>query len=627
MKKITIIILACLLLFLAGCSEDNKGDTPEKAFENRRAAFIEETIKASPGSCYTELIRLKMGIAPDESTIRGSQGIAKLNARVDCADFKLPAFLGILHNYSDSDLMDAALVADMKSAVLNFKYWPDELADWTWDYPANTDSLTIYGLSQGTPEEQAQAATLQGLFDEVDEMNDACYWSENHFILYSSGAYLAAQLYPDETFTASGETGADRLSKFKARIMQWLELRYKSGFSEWLSNVYYNEDMPALLALIELSDDQEIVQLSKMVLDLMMADMALNQFNGTFGSTHGRTYTHKMSGSRDSTGAAMNLMFGLNESGTGNMTASLLAISEKYKMPKVIYEMANDLDREEFINKQRMGIKIEEAESEWGLNYSDLSDLEDGMTFLTLEAYSHPLTFSMFKEMLDQYYWWGNGQFSSYKDSRFLIENPEYTDAYLSNLMGAPVSTGITALPGLATLAEKDLTRNMRTEVNIYTCRTPDYMLSTAQDWRPGYGGDQQSIWQATLGTDATCFTTHPAVDDPSITGNPSPSYWTGYGTLPRAIQVKNVVISLYDVDLETMFYVTGQPSYTHAYLPKAKYDEALKDGNWFFARKGDAYLALYSSDAAADWVTNTDDADRGAVRDHSEWRKNRMDH
>ena len=355
MKKITLIILVLLSAFFAGCGTDTSNDSAKPDFIARRTAFIEGTINASPSNCYTELIRLKMGIAPDEATIRGSQGIAKLNAREDTADFRLPAFLGILYGYSDSDLMDAALVEDMKSAVLNFKYWPDELAGWTWTYQPYMDSAYIYSLfNDGDSSNDADAATYLAAFNAVDAMDDMCYWSENHFILFSSGAYLAAQLYPDETFIASGETGSERLAKFKARIMQWLELRYKSGFSEWLSNVYFNEDMPALLALIELCEDQEIVQLSTMVLDLMMADMALNQFRGNFGSTHGRTYTQKMSGYSDSTGAAMNLLFGLNNQGTGNMTASLLAMSEKYRLPRVIYEMANDLDRAYFVNKQRM---------------------------------------------------------------------------------------------------------------------------------------------------------------------------------------------------------------------------------------------------------------------------------
>jgi hypothetical protein len=76
---------------------------------------------------------------------------------------------------------------------------------------------------------------------------------------------------------------------------------------------------------------------------------------------------------------------------------------------------------------------------------------------------------------------------------------------------------------------------------------------------------------------------------------------------MPRAVQVKNVVMSMYDVDTTTFIYVTNQPLYTHAFLPKAKFDEAVKENGWFFARKGDGYLALWSSDPDADWVPHTD--------------------
>jgi len=207
------------------------------------------------------------------------------------------------------------------------------------------------------------------------------------------------------------------------------------------------------------------------------------------------------------------------------------------------------------------------------------------MTFLTLEAYTHPLTIGLFVDMLDAYKWWEHADFAQFKDYQDVLYDESARDV-------------------MATIFEKDLTRNMRPEVNIYTYRTPDYMLSTAQDWRKGYGGDQQSIWQATLGMDAVAFTTHPANEN--LEGS-TPRYWVGYGTMPRAIQLKNVVISLYDVDTDTQIYITDQPLYTHAYLPKGKFDDAYKEGGWFFARKGDGYLALWSSDPDADWLENTD--------------------
>ena len=48
------------------------------------------------------------------------------------------------------------------------------------------------------------------------------------------------------------------------------------------------------------------------------------------------------------------------------------------------------------------------------------------------------------------------------------------------------------------------------TQVDIYTRRTPDYILSCAQDFRKGRMGYQQHPWTASLGGKAVIFTTNP---------------------------------------------------------------------------------------------------------------------
>ena len=112
-------------------------------------------------------------------------------------------------------------------------------------------------------------------------------------------------------------------------------------------------------------------------------------------------------------------------------------------------------------------------------------------------------------------------------------------DSVTSPLTGAKISLAAFTDSTTAAAVEFDITRNMRAEVNIYTYRTPSYMLSTAQDWRKGFGGDQSSIWQATIGSrEAVAFTTHPGAER---TEGSTPRYWVGYGTLPRAAQVRNM--------------------------------------------------------------------------------------
>ena len=497
-------------------------------YESRRQEYLVFQASRPGNGPYSELARMAMGNVPEEEQIRA--GLRQIDLRHDCADFRMHGILRLLYQFGNSPLLQEALRREAQQSVLGFKYWPDEPG--------------------------------------IDSM---CTWSENHHILFSSAAYLAGQLYPNERFTNTGHNGRDKMRIFRSRVLRWLDLRFRTGFSEWLSNVYYDEDIAPLVNLVDFCEDPEIVAKAAMVLDLMLTDIALNSFQGTFGSTHGRSYENsKTSGNHEATGSATRLFFGLNKFSVGNMAATNLALSTKYRLPQVIYEMATDLDRETFVNRQRMGIRIEDA-AKWGLSYDRL---EDGMTFLSLEAYSHPKTINLMVRMLDEYGWWENRFFGPFKSQRTFIN----------------VAHSLGLMPLVARVFERDITRNMRPEVNIYTYRTPDYMLSCAQDYRRGYGGDQQSIWQATLGPEAICLTTHPA----QLEGD-SPNYWTGSGSLPRAAQVENVALVVYDISTAPGLYLTHKLLYTHAWLPKEKFDEIIEQDGWVFARKGNGYLALWS--------------------------------
>jgi hypothetical protein len=79
----------------------------------------------TPGKdAYTEMIRLAAGVEPDEALIRESA--RRLDARVDCADFSLNGLLPLLYRFRDSRLWSEDTKRAVESAVLGFKYWPDE---------------------------------------------------------------------------------------------------------------------------------------------------------------------------------------------------------------------------------------------------------------------------------------------------------------------------------------------------------------------------------------------------------------------------------------------------------------------------------------------------------------------
>ncbi len=126
--------------------------------------------------------------------------------------------------------------------------------------------------------------------------------------------------------------------------------------------------------------------------------------------------------------------------------------------------------------------------------------------------------------------------------------------------------------------------------VNKVTYRTPDYLLGSAQDYRPGAPGTHEHIWQATLGPGAVVFTNHPA--NSGMTEAHAPGFWRGNGVLPRVAQWKDVLIAVYRLPDDDWM------GFTHAYFPTAAFDaycvrEDAQGRSWAFVQKGKGYLAL----------------------------------
>jgi hypothetical protein len=534
-------------------------------YKSRRQAYFAHILKnpapENTKPAWFEIARLAAGGLAHEGVMHSALDF--IDARKDCSDFVIHGFIRLMQSHEQkagkshrlpTELLSPGLLERTSQTILNYKYFPDE---------PGLDSL--------------------------------CTWTENHYILFTSAAYLAGQMYPDKVFSNSGETGSHKMKKNRARILQWLNMRFRSGFSEWLSHVYYDEDLVALLSLYDFAEDKEIKNRAETVIDLILLDISLNSFKGVFGSTHGRAYENtKKWASNEGTTDTSKLLFGMGIfSGFDNMSSIAIALSG-YRTPMVIDAIAKDQDIT-FSNRQRMGHRIQDAKK-WGLTYNE-HDFESGMLFLTNEAYIHPKNASLSINMFDAFNWWQNSFLNNFSSFRGLLHTLK----------------ALKLLPLLVKILERDVCRNMRQEVNIYTYKTPDYMLSTAQDYRKGFGGDQQHIWQATLGHDAVCFTTHPA----KIEGV-TPNYWAGNGLLPRAAQYKNVSIIVYNIKKIPALYVPIKHFFTHAWLPKDKFDEVTEQNGWIFTRKGDGYLALYSQNPYF-WNDEDTKSDEFKIRKYNE--------
>jgi hypothetical protein len=510
------------------------------SYERRRLAYLEAEVAADrqPGNgraeVFHEIARLELNRGPlSEPLLRAS--LELVNARRDCADFALAGLLRLLYGYRSSPLLAPEMVAALEDAVRRFCYW--------YDQPG-----------------------VRGM----------CFHTENHQILFHGCEVLAGQLMPDEVLANSGRTGSWHAAHGAELANQWLDQRARFGFSEWLSNCYFEEDLLALLNLYDFAEDPEIRRRAGMLVDMVLFEIALHSFGGVMASTHGRTYAQWIKGGRTApTTAIAWLVFGQGQLYLGpglyhvgtNLALVALATSG-YRCPPLIQAIAGDQPAE-LLCRERHGLDVEEA-PRYGLYHDSLAD---NMFFWACQTARHPAVRPTAEKVAQ-------------------IANDPWLEDFVAGV-DAPLEACRALVEEAGGAFDGDVVNTALSEVNLVTYRTPHYQLSCAQDFRPGKPGYQQHIWHAMLDADAVVFTNHPGADDESGEHTARPNFWAGNRWLPRAAQHQNVLVCIHHLPQD------DPRPFSHAYFPRRHFDEVIERGQWTFGRKGSGYLALYSQHAA----------------------------
>jgi hypothetical protein len=480
----------------------------------------------------------------------------------DTTDFDVLELLNLWYGYREQLPEDT--VAAMEEAFLGFEYW----------------------YTEPTPD---------------DVVDDKYYWSENHRLIFHTDELLAGQAFPDEAFVNDGRTGAEHRDEAAGRILQWLDEKVRFGFSEWHSDVYYQEDLNALLTLVEWAEDDEIAQRATMVLDLLLFDVASHLQEGNFGATHGRSYMKDKSRAHDQdTFGLAQILFADSDQpypSRSDSGAAYLARAQEYRLPQVIADVA--ASDETTVDVQHMGVPLDisapvtpDPEAPYGYDFEDPENVPFWWERGAQTAWQVvPTTI----DTLTEHDLWESSFFSPFAPLRDLVADDDEAARALAQQLSATLGFGLLS------------------EVDTYTYRSPDVMLSTAQDHRPGVFGQQYHAWQATFDEDAIAFTTQPR-GEPEVGSEwpDSDGYWTGTGSMPRSAQQGGAAIHLYSPQytpgppLDTFAYLDE----THAYLPTEHFDEVVDgDGGWTFARAGDGYLALWSLNPT-EWREHGEDVD-----------------
>jgi hypothetical protein len=272
--------------------------------KERSEEALDHAIKRG-SNVYAEIAKMALGRWHDLDHARVMETIEGINQRGDCSDFYLVGLLGVMYRYAGREGFPGEFKQPLQECVLGFKYWDDE---------PGADAM--------------------------------CYRTENHSILFHACEILAGQLMPDLEFSNVGQTGRWHREKGERLALEWLHQRGTTGFTEWDSNCYFEEDIVALSHLADLAENDEVRELAAVVMDKLLLTIALNSFKGVFGSTHGRTYAPMIKGGLlEPTSPITRLLWGMGVWNQHIRGVVSLACSE-YEMPLVIPDIAVNLAKE-----------------------------------------------------------------------------------------------------------------------------------------------------------------------------------------------------------------------------------------------------------------------------------------
>jgi hypothetical protein len=413
-----------------------------------------------------------------------------------------------------------------------------------------------------------------------------CYYSENHLISFAALEYLTGELYPDVIFANDGLTGREHTEIAKKRIEDWLELRLKYGFSEFLSACYYPIDLVSLGYLMRYAKPCAMQTKVRAVIDLLMLDLAHHAFEGSFCGPQGRAYPGNNFRSDDKEPNIDHIIDYIWDLGTYDkkyfcsieswlFTSTLEARKSDgtpyYEVPSAILEIGRSKEKQ--IVKSSTGLDLKEMGEKGLIGHED----KQIMFQLGMGALTNP-------EIVDN-------------TMSFIDEFDLYSNHFLSNMRY--LNIGPLRKMGLLPVLTKKLkffTNGFALErANIYAYRTKDYKLATLQAYKPGSSGAQQTTIEAVLPGGAAVYTNHPMRTDKKDGG--SPSYWGGYGIAPYAVQHENVSLITYRLPAMRRFLAPAKAvKFTHAFFPEEKFDRVLVKNNLAFCSIGNAFLALIAS-------------------------------
>jgi len=179
--------------------------------------------------------------------------------------------------------------------------------------------------------------------------------TENHWVMYYTGLYLAAQTWPNEDRSQwyNGKTSTENFKEAEGWLNRWMNIASKIGQGEFDSPTYFIVFMTPMLTLYEYAKDPVMKRKAQMMVDLLFADYAVDHLGGNYCGGHARDYPEDIVNPLSAPAALWAwLYFGEPKTELWSETRyhpryrggweTVFGAASSYRLPEIIYRIATD---------------------------------------------------------------------------------------------------------------------------------------------------------------------------------------------------------------------------------------------------------------------------------------------
>jgi hypothetical protein len=179
--------------------------------------------------------------------------------------------------------------------------------------------------------------------------------TENHWVAYYTGLYLAAQTWPNEDRSQwfNGKSSIENFKEAEEWLNRWMNTTATIGQGEFDSPTYFTVFMTPMLTLFDYAKDPVMKRKAQMTADLLFADFAAEHLDGNYCGGHSRDYPDDIVNPLSAPAALWAWLY----FGEPNMELwqesryrpryrggweTVFGAMSSYRLPDVIYAMATD---------------------------------------------------------------------------------------------------------------------------------------------------------------------------------------------------------------------------------------------------------------------------------------------